>query len=305
MMLGQLIKIFPNCVDRLRMKTLIATLILLSLSINANAAKVTKVSGGKALIDLEGDTALVGDQFFVIDSSGKKRGLIQVSKVQGGRAIATISKGNVTPGTTLQRYQGRMSAAPNEVNSSSGGSTTGGGKKAWGLMAGMVNSSMNVKSSTASMTMSGSSFNLVGYYQTYLDKNISVKALAGYETLNVTGTAPAGWSGGTCAAGSSCTADIGYLGMNVLIRYSFARTRTMEFTAGGGLGFLFAMQKSSNVLDTAKISTNQTIVGTLGLDWHLDKRTYVPIQFDYAMFPDNNTSSATQMILRAGYGWKF
>jgi hypothetical protein len=285
------------------MKTLIATLILLSLSITANAAKVTKVSGGKALIDLEGDTALVGDQFFVVDSSGKKRGLIQVSKVQGGRAIATISKGSATPGSSLQRFQGRMSAEPSEVNNSRGSASSG--KKSWGIMAGMVNSSMNVKSSSSSMTMSGSSFDLVGYYQTYLDKNISVKAMAGYETLNVTGSAPSGWSGGTCVAGSNCTADIGYLGMNVLIRYSFARTKSLEFTAGGGLGFLFAMQKSSNVLDTAKISTNQTIVGTLGVDWHLDKRTYVPIQFDYAMFPDNNTSSATQMILRAGYGWNF
>ncbi|UYL07564.1 hypothetical protein B9G69_010960 [Bdellovibrio sp. SKB1291214] len=285
------------------MKTLIATLILLGLSITANAAKVTKVSGGKALIDLEGDTALVGDQYFVIDGSGKKRGLLQVSKVQGGRAIATVSKGNVAAGNSLQRFQGRMSAAPSEVNKSRGKAS--GSKKSWGLMAGMVNSSMNVKSSTGSMTMTGSSFNLDGYYQTYLDKNISVKILVGYETLNVTGTASSGFSGGSCTSGMKCTADIGYLGMNALIRYSFYRTTSLEFSAGGGLGFLFAMQKSSNVLDTAKITTNQTIVGSLGVDWHLDKRTYVPIQLDYAMFPDNNTSSASQMMIRAGYGWAF
>lgn len=285
------------------MKTLIATLILLGLSITANAAKVTKVSGGKALIDLEGDTALVGDQYFVIDSSGKKRGLLQVSKVQGGRAIATVSKGNVAPGNSLQRFQGRMSAAPSEVNKSRGSAT--GAKKSWGLMAGMVNSSMNVKSSSGSMTMTGSSFNLDGYYQTYLDKNISVKVLVGYETLNVSGTASTGFSGGSCSSGMTCKAELGYLGMNALIRYSFYRTQSLEFTAGGGLGFLFAMQKSSNVLDTAKITTNQTIVGSLGIDWHLDKRTYVPIQFDYAMFPDNNTSSASQMMIRAGYGWAF
>jgi hypothetical protein len=285
------------------MKTLIATLILLGLSITANAAKVTKVSGGKALIDLEGDTALVGDQYFVVDGSGKKRGLLQVSKVQGGRAIATVSKGNVAAGNSLQRFQGRMSAAPSEVNKPRGSAS--GAKKSWGLMAGMVSSSMNVKSSTGSMTMTGSSFNVDGYYQTYLDKNISVKILVGYETLNVSGTASSGFSGGSCTAGMTCTADIGYLGMNALIRYSFYRTTSLEFTAGGGLGFLFAMQKSSNVLDTAKITTNQTIVGSLGMDWHLDKRTYVPIQFDYAMFPDNNTSSASQMMIRAGYGWAF
>ncbi|WP_413584684.1 hypothetical protein [Bdellovibrio sp. HCB274] len=284
------------------MKTLIATLILLSLSINANAAKVTKVSGGKALIDLEGDTALVGDQFFAIDSSGKKRGLIQVSKVQGGRAIATISKGSAAPGQSLQRYQGRMSAAPGEVNNTRNSSS---GKGAWGIMGGMANSSMDVKSSTAAMTMTGTSFNLNGFYQTYLDKNISVKGLVGYESLTVAGKAPAGFSGGSCTAGANCTAELGYLGFNALIRYSVYRTSSLEFTVGGGLGFLFAMQKSSNVLDTSKITTNQTIVGSLGVDWRLDRKTFVPIQFDYAMFPDNNTSSATQMILRAGYGWNF
>ncbi|WP_413557717.1 hypothetical protein [Bdellovibrio sp. HCB209] len=284
------------------MKTLIATLILLGMSVTANAAKITKVSGGKALIDLEGDTALVGDQYFAIDSSGKKRGLVQVSKVQGGRAIATISKGKVAAGHSLQRFQGRMSAAPNEVKSRGPVSS---GKKSWGLMAGFASNSMNVKTSSASMSMSGSSFNAVGYYQTYLDKNISVKVLGGYESINVSGSAPSSWSGGTCTSGQTCTAELGYLGLNALIRYSYYRTSSMEFTVGGGLGFLFAMQKSSNVLDTSKITTNQTMVGTLGVDWHLDRRTYVPIQFDYAIFPDNNTSSATQMILRVGYGWNF
>ncbi|WP_413575049.1 hypothetical protein ACLVWU_12380 [Bdellovibrio sp. HCB290] len=284
------------------MKTLATTLILLCLSLTANAAKVLKVSGGKALIDLEGDTALVGDQYFSIDSSGKKRGLIQVSKVQGGRAIATVSKGSAAAGQSLQRYQGRMSADPGQVNNAR---ATSGGKGAWGIMGGMANSSMDVKSSSSSMTMTGSSFNVNGFYQTYLDKNISVKALVGYESLTVSGKAPSGFSGGTCIAGSNCTAELGYLGLNALIRYSLFRTSSLEFTVGGGLGFLFAMQKSSNVLDTSKITTNQTIVGSLGVDWHLDRRTFVPIQFDYAMFPDNNTSSATQMILRAGYGWNF
>ncbi|WP_413582018.1 hypothetical protein [Bdellovibrio sp. HCB288] len=285
------------------MKTLATTLILLCLSLTANAAKILKVSGGKALIDLEGDTALVGDQFFSIDSSGKKRGLIQVSKVQGGRAIATVSKGAAVAGQSLQRFQGRMSAAPNEVNSRASSSS---GKRAWGVIAGMANSSMDVKSSTSGMTMTGTSFNVNGFYQTYLDKNISVKALVGYESLNVSGSKPSSFSGGTCnTAGATCSAELGYLGFNALIRYTAFRTSSMDFTVGGGLGFLFAMQKSSNVLDTSKISTNQTVVGSLGVDWHLDKRTFVPIQFDYAMFPDNNTSSATQMILRAGYGWNF
>ncbi|MFM6929056.1 MAG: hypothetical protein ACKOX6_11370, partial [Bdellovibrio sp.] len=66
-----------------------------------------------------------------------------------------------------------------------------------------------------------------------------------------------------------------------------------------------AMSKSSNILDTGKITTNQTVIGSLGLDYHLGRKNYIPVQFDYAFFPDNNTSSATQMSIRAGYGWSF
>ena len=165
---------------------------------------------------------------------------------------------------------------------------------------GMVNSSMTAKTTAGSVTMKGSSFDLLGYYQTYLDKNINVRLFGGYQTLNVSGSGSV-----TCNGSSNCTADLSYLGLGALIRYSFYRTQTMEFSVGGGLGFLFAMNKSSNILDTSKITTNQTVVGSLGLDYHLSRKNYIPVQLDYALFPDNNTSSATQLAIRAGYGWSF
>ncbi|MBO9668641.1 MAG: hypothetical protein J7501_17720 [Bdellovibrio sp.] len=270
-------------------------MIILATSLPAFAAKLTAVKSGKALVDLEGDSFQVGEQFYAVDSSGKKRALMEIKQVKGSKAIAVTVKGVAQSGYTLEPMK-RSSGS-----STSGRAVAGANKNSWGLTAGFVNSSMTAKNSNGSVSMTGTSFDVLGYYQTYLDKNISVRAFGGYQTLNVAGSGNI-----TCTDGTTnCKADLSYLGLGALVRYSFYRTSSMEWWAGAGLGFLFAMNKSSNILDTSKITTNQTVIGSLGLDYHLSRNNYIPFQFDYTFFPDNNTSSASQMVIRAGYGWNF
>lgn len=280
------------------MKTLIASLITLAISSTALAAKITVVKQGKGLVDLEGDSAEIGDRFFAVDSSGKKKALVEVKQVKNGKAVITVVKGNIAAGYSMTPSSSKGGSSGGER--SGGKSVAGSNRSSWGLTAGFVNSSMTAKTTAGSVTMTGTSFDVLGYYQTYLDKNISVRAFGGYQTLNVAGSGSV-----TCNGSTNCTAELSYLGLGALVRYTFYRTQTMEFSAGGGLGFLFAMNKSSNILDTSKITTNQTVIGSLGLDYHLSRKNYIPVQFDYALFPDNNTSSATQMAIRAGYGWSF
>ncbi|KYG60996.1 hypothetical protein AZI86_18820 [Bdellovibrio bacteriovorus] len=248
-------------------------------------------------MDSEGASLNVGDKIMGRDANGKARALIEVTQVKGGRALGTVLKGKASNDLTLNTH----------TPSSSGSSDSGGGratanKSSGGIMLGYSMNSMTVKpSGSTSISLTGSSFALSGMYQMTVDGGFGARILAGYETLVAKGDS----STATCGGSTSCEVDLSYLGIEALGKYAFGPASGTQFWVGAGLGFLIAMSKSSNILDTSKISTNQTIVAALGMDWRLSPTTFIPLQFDYAIYPDNATSSATQMILRAGYGFSF
>lgn len=275
------------------MKTIITLLTFVFISLPALALRPVAVKGNRTLVDLEGENVAVGDRLAARSNDGKIRALLEIKQTKNGRAVATILKGRMSLDLNLTLTRPTDSSRASRTSARSGGS-----KSAWGVTAGMANNTMTVKLTSASVSMAGSSFNVSGFYQPHLDGNFSARVLVGYETLQVTGT-------NSACASSECKVNISYLGIETVVRYSFVRNQTMDVWAGAGLGFLFAIGKDSNILDSSKISTNQTIVGSLGLDYKLSRTSFVPVQFDYAMFPDNATSSAKQMILRLGYGMSF
>lgn len=258
----------------------------------AEAAKILSVKNNKALIDLEGEASANGNLFVARDGAGKKRAILEVSQVKQGRAIAILKKGTLQADFSLERMDrpGASSSSSGTAAGSSGSSKTRGG-----ILVGYSMNSMTAKPASGSVALSGSSFNLVGYYQMQLDNKIYARLLAGYETLNASGD----------QSGVNRTVEIGYLGITGQVEYQFYSGRSWDFYAGGGLGFLYAISKSSNILDTSKISINNTVVGVLAADYKLSRNTYIPMQLSYSMFPDNSSSSATQIIMRVGYGWDF
>ncbi|WP_413942967.1 hypothetical protein [Bdellovibrio sp. HCB-162] len=281
------------------MKILITTLLLTSLVSPAYAFKTLVVKNDRALIDLEGEDLKVGDKLGARSPDGKPRALLEIKQVKDGKAVALILKGRMQKDFNVERYTPGGSAAKSSTAPTKSVSKS---KSAWGLTAGYAMNKMTVKPSGASsISLSGSSFNVSGFYQLHLDGGFSARILGGYETLQASGSSAAA----SCSGSSDCKVELSYLGLEALVRYSFIRSQSMDVWAGAGLGFLFAIGKSSNVLDTSKVSTNQTIVGSLGLDYRLKGNNFIPVQLDYAMFPDNNTSSANQIILRAGYGFNF
>lgn len=264
----------------------------------AFAVKIISVKQNRVLIDLEGQDLPTGQKLFSIDSSGKKRAVIQIRQVKGGKAVAQITKGVASPGHTLQVIaQAGPPMNQDKVNAQKRRDPKS--QDTIGLMAGFAMNSMKVKLSDTPVDLTGNSFSLKGFYTTKLDGAISVKGSAGYETFAAKGTIATG----TCGSSNSqeCNVDISYLGLDALIRYSF----TENFWAGGGLAFLFALSKDSNVLDTGKITTNQAIVGAVGYDYRLSGGAFVPLELNYNLFPDNNSTSASQIVIRAGYGWDF
>ena len=275
------------------MRILFATLMSIFVSSTSYAISIINMKNDRVLLDLQGEPLVVGDRLGARDNSGKARALLEIKQVKGNRAIAVVTRGRMDMGyavSPLNTGGGRSTGRSQSPAKASG-------KNKWGLLAGYAMSNMNVKMPTSgsSGSLSGSSFNFGGLYQMHLDGNISARIVGGFETLNVKGDTSIG----------SRKVDISYLGGEALVQYTFMRRESIDLWAGAGLGFLFAMSKSSDILEESKITTNQTIVGSLGIDYKLKGRAFIPIQFDYAIFPDNSSTSANQMILRFGYGWTF
>src|SRR4051812_46117303 len=60
----------------------------------ANAADVVKAQGKGVLINLSGEPANVGDSFYLVNASGKKKAIIKIVKLRkGDQAIGKVTAG--------------------------------------------------------------------------------------------------------------------------------------------------------------------------------------------------------------------
>lgn len=247
----------------------------LFMSLSALAGTVSKVKDNRVLISTDGDTYSVGDRFFAVDENNKKKGLVEITQVKGDKATGTLIKGSAEEGMTLTASTAKKSSK-------------GKSKSAYGGLASFVMNTMTIKSPAYSLA--GSSFDLLGFYQTVVDKKFSVRAAAGYQTFSATG------NGGTVS--------LGYLGAFAIARYSFSQG-AFEPWAGAGIGFLIPISKSSNVLDLSKVSTNQSVLISGGFDYALNKKAFFPFQVSYALLPNSSNVSASQIMITGGYGINF
>lgn len=251
------------------------------------AAKVVTVKQGRALVDLESDRYPIGTKLFAVDEQGKRKGVLVIQKVKGGKAIAQVTKGVAKANYILLTGSKNkdMSSAPR-------------GARAWGVLGGMNNNAVSVAQKNASaIEMAGSSFSVRGFYQEQLDGRWGVRGSFGYDSMVASGNS-------TSTSCLKCEVNITYLGLDALVRYDITRG-SYKLWGGLGLGFLYPMSKSSNALDTSKITINQTIIGSLGMDIGLSGGSFIPVELSYAMFPNTNTSSAKQMTIKIGYGFSF
>jgi hypothetical protein len=275
------------------MKPLFIFLSLCVFSSSVFAAKVLGVKSDKVLVDLGSEQANAGDIYTSSTSAS-----IKLAKVKGSKAIAQVISGTPQVNEEFKRTTAASASAADPAKPAVPKKSL----NSWGIAAAYLMNSFTAKpSSSTSINMTGSSFSLSGFYNYYLDKNISVRFDGLYTGLDATGTS----ANAICNGSSTCKIDLGYLGADALIRFTFIRNTKLEFWGGGGLGFLYALSKSSNILDTSKITINQTVNLSLGLDYNVSKTNYVPMELGYIIFPDNNTSSAAQIMIRGGWGWRF
>lgn len=272
----------------------ICILIILSFSRVSLALSLDSIKDSKVLVNLDGNAAKPGDTFLVTDSDGKKRALIQITQVKGNRALANILKGTLTKPAksyTLQSHE-----LGGDSNKSRGLRVAP--PSTWGVTFGYAQNKMDVSSPSVNMT--GSGYNVEGFYDRLVDGSVSMLARLAYQTFKVAGTN----ASAACLGSANCSVDLSYIGLDGIVKYSFF-TPKITYWLGAGLGFSFPMSKSSNVIDVSKITVSQKILGDVGLNWYLSRKSYIPVGFEYAMFPSSAGVSSSQMIVRLGYGKMF
>jgi hypothetical protein len=291
------------------MRVFILLLTFMCFSPFLNAAEVIKVKGKAALINLNGDPAVVGDTFFTISADGKRRGIIRISKVKGDKAIARISKGKVSRGMSLELRGGGSSGSSGGYTSrgSSGDTGSFSGRKAyWGILGGLAmdKMSVSVKNSTThadfgTASMSGTAFSLKGLFDYQLFPQLWFRGSSGIEGFNAGGNA-------ICGVGnnSACTANIYYLSADFIARYLFSEKKIRPY-AGAGIELLFPASKNASALEASSIATTNVIVVQGGVDWFISNTSYVPLSLEYGLLPKSDEVTASWIAFRVGYAFPF
>lgn len=280
----------------------------------AFAGSVSQLKGSKALIQLEGEPAQAGQEFYVLDSNGKRIALIKISQVKGDRAIGEVTKGTAVLGasTKLKARPGEHSP-PNEPRTTSASSSTNSTKRkkiSGGVLAGYAMNSMKLTVQNPSaplikedVTLTDSSFSVKAFADYDLSPEFTIRAATGYESFAVKGsTAVAICSNG---ASKDCKVAFDYLTFEGSAHYNFITGSTRAW-AGLGYAFLLQMAKSLDVPNlSADGGQNQMILISAGADFGLSGGSFIPVVLEYGMFPGSSNVVASAIYARVGYGFNF
>lgn len=298
-------------------KSLLAACLFLLMTPSAWSASVSAVKGQKVLINLDGDSANEGEEFFLINpGSNKKTALIRIRQIKGNKALGEIIKGRAAAGYSLQaKGTGPVStdagANYNEGASYSRSQDSGilrSLKNSYGITGGYLMNTMSANvtaldsgtgiRTTSAANMSGGGLAVGGFYDYLLSSSFVARGAVGIEQFNVTGDAAAA----VCSGSKSCDAKINYLAMYGLVKW-YLTQENYRVWLGGGVGYLMALSKSSSALNASQISTNQVFNAAIGMDMQMSRKNYVPISLEYNMFPSSETVKASNIMIKAGWAW--
>ncbi len=295
------------------MKTIICiSIILVSQSIFA--ARVKAVKGPRVLLEMESESELKsGDELITLDANQKKRAVIKVEQVRGMKATAGTLKGQADVGyTTTARAKPAAEKAkpkkeePEDASNDDDGFKTKRKKSHIGFFGSVnqVNMSVLIANAAGNVTanLTGSSFGISGFYDREWSSFFAIRLLGGFDQINGTGHLPAETP--YCSNTTDCTFAVTYLSLYAVGRFYF-QPRNNQYWAGPVFGFLTAMSKSSTVLDTAQISTNQVYGGAIGANFALSPKTQFPVSIEYGAFPSSSTVKASILTIRAGWAKSF
>ncbi|MEN0058256.1 MAG: hypothetical protein AAGB31_05435 [Bdellovibrio sp.] len=284
---------------------------LILFSTTSFAASVTAVKGQKVLISMDGDLIQEGEEFFLINPSSRKRtAIIRIKQIKGDKALGDILKGSATAGHTLQAKASSTSISRDVAPGGDTAATTSEKftlplRPSYGLVGGYIQNSMTATVSykdgfgvtqKSEAAMSGSGFAVGGFYDHVFTQSLVGRGYVGLEQFNATTTIDTS----ACTNSTTCDAKINYLSFYGLGKWYPWQGQYRPWL-GGGVGYLYAVSKSSTALKD--VSGNQVFTLALGADIQKDRRNYIPISLEYNMFQSTSTVKANMILLKIGWAW--
>lgn len=293
-----------------RITSSLIVLLALTLSFQANAAKVVQAKNGKVLIDLEGESANPNQNAVLINAENKRVAIVQISQIKNGKAIATVTKGQAQGNEKVTLILPKSGA-----NTASGESTPSGNQayrttsKKMSVLLSLMSNSMTTKQSngattpiTEDVSMKGSTFGVTGAVDWPFTSSLVLRGTLGYEPFKTTGTATTNMCDNVTS--TNCTADISYLSAGGYARYDFNKSRNQFWAAlGGTLKFPFSKSTTALKQDDIKMTMTYGVAG--GMDFFLASKTFIPVSLEQQFFLKSDTVSASIFMIRVGYGQTF
>lgn len=287
-----------------------AALLVFMFNFSARAATISKINATQALVDLEGESAQVGAEFFAINASGKRVALLSVKRAQGGKALMLVKKGKANVGDTLQvrKVAGKTKPKATDEESSEDSSSDNFQRHsnlAGGVLLGYGMNTMamtvQVGTSREDVSMKDSSFSVKGFVDYNLSPTITVRAATGYETFAVKGSIQTA----LCNGSANCQANFSYVPFEGSVHYNFMTGNTKAWV-GLGYSFLMEIGRSVNIPNlSGSGKTNQIILFSAGADLKMGKTSFIPVVLEYGNFPGSSSVKASAIYLRTGYGFSF
>ncbi len=262
----------------------------------AEAAQVSKANAKQVIMKLDGSESLSVGQRMIVMVGGKKKAVVEVTKVTGSQALASIVKatnGSLVGGTAIPLAGG---------SSASGGKTAKRGKRhsngatPFGdlTVGGLLGYAMDSQAVNGA-PMSGSGISLKGFADVPISGGLGAIARAGFEQFSASGTVNS----------LNAKTAITYLTTDLLIRYTFMQSTFAPFVAGG-LGIHFPLSKTStNALDVSKISATTVFLFNGGANYAISDTMYATGLLEYGLFPPSNSVNTHFIAFRGGVGFRF
>jgi hypothetical protein len=287
------------------------------LSLEAQAASITKVKGAQVIVEFDDGEELPssGAQFFAVED-GKRKALIQIVRIKDRRASGRVAKGRAKEGMLLQARGGTSAASsqtadaseyddataseaqrksPRGSNTSKKSARSKSVMKAmdttYGVLLGFGMDSQSVTpTGTATVAMSGSGFSAKGFIDIPISSSVGLLGRGGAEQFNVKKDA--------------FKTEIMYATIDLLLRYTFSDGGFAPFLLGG-MGIHFPLSKTSNILDVNRISSTTVFFAGLGANMAMGSSSYFQLTAEYGLFPPSNEVSTNFIAIRGGLGFQY
>lgn len=288
------------------MSALFILISVLLLSPAGYAFKVVTIKNNRAILMSSDTTVKKGDLLLAQDSRNENRARLTVLKVGKQKVLVSfdgqmqknykVIKSNKS--FTARKLEKEQQYTPEPETERPPTQH----QRSYGLIGGFYMNTLTAQPLVGSeISLSGNSFGLSAFYDKPWNEKWALRTMATLHNINAEGVSQIS----ACGGSKGCDLSAVMLGAEAIATYAFALHADYRVWIGGGLSLHLALTKSSNVVDTDKLTTNQSVHASFGIDYRLNKKSFIPLQCDFTYSPNSYSKSMTQMMLRSGYGLEF